>query len=93
MRGIAKMMYGDTLTVEDLILVDLLEKNAIDAESAVPVKEYSMHLLEKHAKEKRVVIIEGEKVYLTEIGRRIAIGLRDIWLKSEKEKVVESIKS
>jgi len=90
MKKIARELYGDTLTEEDFILIDLLEKNALNSESAVSIENYSKEYIKKHADEKRVVI-EGNRVYLTEIGKKIAMGLKDVWGKKKKVNLQKSI--
>ncbi|MCD6485429.1 MAG: hypothetical protein J7L47_10015 [Candidatus Odinarchaeota archaeon] len=91
MKRVAKEMYGDSLTEADLILVDLLEKKAFNKESSVPIENYNPELISGHIKEKRVTSEDG-RVYLTEIGRKIAEGLKEIW-KSKNSKVVLSLSS
>ena len=85
MKKVAKELYGDTLSEEDLILIDLLNKEAFDEHSSVPIKDYKYDLITKHAEEKRV-IVKDNRVYLTDIGKEIAEGLKDIWKTSNLEK-------
>ena len=90
MRKVAKNMYGDTLDESDLILITLFDNKAFDEASAVSIHQFKENLLKALEKEKRIVII-GNKVYLTKIGKDIARGLKDIWLTPKNKGKTEKV--
>ncbi|MCD6514309.1 MAG: hypothetical protein J7L07_05235 [Candidatus Odinarchaeota archaeon] len=81
MKNVAKNMFGEKLSKEDLVLVNLLDRDATSPDSAIPIREIGdKDIFKRHIEEKRVVLTDDGKVYLTEIGVLIARGLKDIWI-------------
>ncbi|MGQ4834515.1 MAG: hypothetical protein ACP6IS_11560 [Candidatus Asgardarchaeia archaeon] len=81
MKNVAKNMFGENLSSEDLVLVKLLVRNATSPESAIPIEEIGdKDIFKRHIDEKRVALTEDGKVYLTKIGVLVAKGLKDIWI-------------
>jgi len=81
MKNVAKSMFGEKLSREDLVLVNLLDRDATSPDSAIPIREIGdKDVFKRHVEEKRVVLTDDSKVYLTKIGVLVAKGLKEIWM-------------
>jgi len=81
MKNVAKSMFGEELSREDLVLVNLLDRDATSPDSAIPIREIGdKDVFKRHVEERRVSLTDDGKVYLTKIGVLIARGLKDIWI-------------
>ena len=81
MKNVAKSMFGEELSREDHVLVNLLDRDATSPDSAIPIREIGdKDIFKRHIEEKRVSLTDDGKVYLTKIGVLVAKGLKEIWM-------------